>query len=79
MSEVVEVPYQQLSQEALVGLIEEFINREGTDYGEYEYSLEDKVAQLKSALSSGQAVIVFDPVIESCTLLTREDYLKLQV
>ena len=78
MSEFVEVPHQQLSSEALNGLIEEFINREGTDYGEYEHSFADKVAQLQAALASGQAVIVFDPVIESCTLLPRDEFLKLK-
>ncbi|WP_019530338.1 YheU family protein [Dasania marina] len=71
MSDVVEVPYQQLSEHALQGLIEEFINREGTDYGAQEYSLEGKVAQVHQALQVGRAVIVFDPVLESCTLLSK--------
>lgn len=71
MSDVVEVPYQQLSDAALQGLIEEFINREGTDYGATEYSLADKVAQVHLALKSGRAVIVYDPVLESCALLPK--------
>lgn len=69
MSDCIEIPYQQLSEETLLGLMEEFVNREGTDYGEYEYSLDDKVRQLKLALKQGQVVIVFDPISESCTLL----------
>jgi len=73
MSEYVEVPYTQLSQDALQGLIEEFIAREGTDYGEYEYGLNDKVEQLRLALQQGKAVIVFDPVLESCTILSKEN------
>ena len=71
MSDVVEVPFQQLSDAALQGLIEEFINREGTDYGATEYSLADKVEQVRLALKAGRAVIVFDPVLESCTLLPK--------
>ncbi len=72
MSEYVEVPYQQLSEEALQGLIEAFINREGTDYGSHEYRLEDKVEQVRQWLESGKAIIVFDPATESCTVMSRE-------
>lgn len=65
------VPFQQLSLDALHGLIEEFITREGTDYGEVEISLADKVEQVKSQLQSKDVVIVFDPVMETVTLLPR--------
>lgn len=34
------VPWDQLSAEALRGLIEEFVTRDGTDYGEVEVPLE---------------------------------------
>jgi uncharacterized protein YheU (UPF0270 family) len=39
------IPYDQLSPEALQGVIEGFVTRDGTDYGEVEISLETKVAQ----------------------------------
>ena len=55
-------------------ILEEFISREGTDYGAVEYSLERKVEQLKAQLSQGDVVISFDPQTESCTLLTRRDF-----
>lgn len=67
------VPFQQLSLDALHGLIEEFITREGTDYGEVEVSLADKVEQVKSQLQSKEVVIVFDPVLETVTLLPRRE------
>ena len=41
------VPYDQLSPEALQGVIEEFVTRDGTDYGEIEVSLETKISQSK--------------------------------
>jgi hypothetical protein len=50
----------------LHGVIESFVLREGTDYGEREYSLEQKVTQVRAQLERGQARIVFDP--ESSTL-----------
>lgn len=67
------IPYQQLSHEALIGLIEEFITREGTDYGEQEIALEHKVKQVERQLASGDVVIVFDPASESVSLLTRRE------
>ncbi|WP_235015456.1 YheU family protein [Oceanicoccus sp. KOV_DT_Chl] len=71
--EYIDIPYQQLSVEVLQALIEEFITREGTDYGVHEYSLEQKVAQVEKQLSSGRAFIAFDPVSESCSVLLREN------
>ena len=55
----VKIPYDQLSPEALQGVIEEFVTRDGTDYGEVEIPLETKVAQVMTQLRSGKAVIVF--------------------
>ena len=38
------IPWQDLSPETLENLIESFVLREGTDYGEHERTLEQKVA-----------------------------------
>lgn len=67
------IPHQQLSSDALQGLIEEFITRDGTDYGEVEISLTQKVAQVKRQLDRGEVVIVFDPASESVSILTKYD------
>jgi len=69
----VKIPYNQLSPEALYGVVEEFVTRDGTDYGEVEVPLETKVAQVIAQLRSGKAVIVFDPRTESCTILNSDD------
>ena len=55
------VPHTELSLEALTGVVESFVLREGTDYGEREYSLEQKVAHVLRQLERGEAQIVFDP------------------
>jgi uncharacterized protein YheU (UPF0270 family) len=70
--EPVEVPHTLLSADALRGLVESFVLREGTDYGAREFTHEQKVAQVMSQLDSGDARIVFDPETESVTLLVRE-------
>lgn len=41
------VPWQNINADTLNHLLEEFASRDGTDYGVYETSLEDKVVQLK--------------------------------
>ncbi len=71
-AEPVVIPPAALSPEALRGVVESFIAREGTDYGELEWSLADKVAQVLARLQSGEAVIVFDAISESCTIVPRQ-------
>lgn len=67
------IPYEQLSSDALQGLIEEFITREGTDYGEHEVPLNVKVEQIKRLLKRGEVVVVFDAVSETASILQRKD------
>jgi uncharacterized protein YheU (UPF0270 family) len=62
------ISYQMLSPEALRGVIEAFITREGTDYGAQEFSLDTKVLQVQQQLDAGTAVIVYDEETESCTI-----------
>jgi uncharacterized protein YheU (UPF0270 family) len=64
---------EQLSESALRGLVEEFVTRDGTDYGNAELSLEEKVARLERQIASGDAKIVFDPESETVNVvLARE-------
>lgn len=63
------IPYTQLSQGALDGVIQDFISREGTDYGLQEYSLEQKTQQVMEQITAGEAVIVFDHDTQSVSIL----------
>ena len=67
------VPYDQLSPKALQGVIEEFVTRDGTDYGEIETTLETKISQVLAQLKSGKAVIVFDQGSDTCSILKSDD------
>ena len=71
--EPVEVPYGDLSAELLHAVVESFVLREGTDYGEREYSFEDKVAHVMRQLKKGEAKILFDPESESVTIAVRQN------
>ena len=63
------IPWQDISPDALDNLIESFVLREGTDYGEHERSLEQKVADVKRQLQSGEAVLVWSELHETVKLL----------
>jgi uncharacterized protein YheU (UPF0270 family) len=67
--EPVDVPYTELPAELLQAVIESFVLREGTDYGEREFSLEDKVAKVIAQLKRGEAKIIFDPETDSVTIV----------
>ena len=67
----VDVDYRKLSRQALRGIIEEFITREGTDYGVREASLDDKVKDVERQLAAGEARIVFDTVDECANIVPR--------
>jgi uncharacterized protein len=59
----------QLSPEALRAVVESFVLREGTEYGEREFSLPEKVAQVLCQLERDEARIVFDPETQSVNIV----------
>jgi hypothetical protein len=69
-SEPVSVPHTALDSDVLRAVIESFVLREGTDYGERELSLDDKVARVIRLLERGDARIVFDPQTETVDIQT---------
>ncbi|HSP98223.1 MAG TPA: YheU family protein [Candidatus Dormibacteraeota bacterium] len=68
-SEPIDVPLDALSPTALRGLVEEFVNREGTDYGLRERTLDEKVRDVMRQLERREAKIVFDPETRSATIV----------
>ncbi|MET0988726.1 MAG: YheU family protein [Steroidobacteraceae bacterium] len=70
--EPVPIPYTELSDEALRGVVESFVLREGTDYGEREFTLEQKVTHVLRQLERGEAKVVFDPNTETVDIVGAE-------
>lgn len=62
------IQWQELSVEALNGVIEDFVTREGTEYGTREVSLETKVLEVRKQLEKNQVVINFDPETQSSSI-----------
>ncbi len=67
--EPVEIPYVDLSAEALRGVLESFVLREGTEYGARDFSLDQKVEQVMALLVRGKARVMFDPETETVTVV----------
>ena len=63
------IPHRLLSADALHGVIEVFVSREGTDYGAQDVPLATKVMQVRQQLDDGTAVLVYDEATASCTIL----------
>ena len=69
--EWIEIPHQALSSAALRGVIEAFVLREGTDYGEREVPLEWKVTAILRQLERGEVQIVFDCASQSVDIVVK--------
>ena len=67
--EPVVVPPASLAPGTLRAVVESYVLREGTDYGERDVSLDDKVRDVLRQLERGEAEIVFDPASESIDLV----------
>jgi uncharacterized protein YheU (UPF0270 family) len=66
------VPYTELKEELLLAVVESFVLREGTDYGERELTLEEKAQRLLGRLRTGDAQILYDPESQSITIVPRD-------
>lgn len=67
------IPVDKLSPEALQGVIEEFISRDGTDYGEMEVSRETIFRYVKQKIETGLAVLIFDDETETTNIFLAND------
>jgi uncharacterized protein YheU (UPF0270 family) len=67
----VQVPASELGAETLRNLAEEFVTRDGTDYGAVEKTLDQKVAALLRQLEIGEAKIFFDNETETINIVAR--------
>ena len=68
------IPWQSLSQPALNGLIQEFVSREGTEYGLQEVELEAKVLAVMSQLQGGKVEILYDDELQTTSIVVVNDH-----
>ncbi|WP_287146254.1 YheU family protein [Aeromonas sp.] len=65
------IPWQDLDSDTLNNLLEHFVLREGTEYGEHDVSLADKVDDVRQQLQQGLAVIVYSELHESVNIVSK--------
>ena len=65
----VDVPYERLDPETLRNVIEEFVTRDGADWGDAGGTLEEKVGQVMQQLRSRKIKIVFDLNSETANIV----------
>ncbi len=68
------IPISELSADTLENIAKEFVLREGTDYGEMEFDLSVKVAQVLDQLRSGKAVLVYSELHETVDIQPADRY-----
>ncbi len=68
------IPWQDIAPDTLENLIETFVLREGTDYGESERSLAQKVDDVKRQLQRGEAVVVWSELHETVNIMPRSQF-----
>ena len=69
----VEIPWDRLSAGALRGVIEEFVTREGTEYGTRDVELQTKVREVQGQLEKGEVVVLFHGKTQTVNLVHARD------
>jgi uncharacterized protein YheU (UPF0270 family) len=68
------IPYKELEPDTLTGIIREFVLREGTEYGEDDVPLAEKVAQVKLQLANGSAFLVYSELHDTVNILPIDQF-----
>lgn len=68
------IPHDRLSPETLTAVIEEYVTREGTDYGETEVPFDRQVMRVKQHLEAGKAYIIFNNESQTCSIVSKDHF-----
>lgn len=79
MENLIEIPWQDLQADTLASLVEEFVTRDGTDYGEQEVLVQKKVDQVVEGIKRKHYLIVFDQESESVHIITKQQWQEYQI
>ena len=66
----VDVPYEQIDKATLNRLLQEFVTRDGADWGDAGCSLEEKCEQVLRQLKAKEVKIVFDLKSQTANIIT---------
>lgn len=69
------IPWQSLEPSTLDNVLDSFILREGTDYGERELTLAEKRENLLAQLKADKVVIVWSELHQSLDIKDKKSFL----
>lgn len=67
------IPPGSIAPDTLRAIVEEYITREGTDYGEQEMTLDEKVETLMPQVRNQEVLVVFDDELQTVNLVHKND------
>lgn len=71
------IPMEELSSDVLYRLVESFVLREGTEYGEQDVPTDQKVQQVIMQLKSKEALILYSELHETINIITQDQFKQL--
>lgn len=71
---LIEVPWDTIDPDTLYRLVEEFVTREGTDYGQQEFDLDTKVQQILAGLKRRQWLIIVDTAMQNTHIVEAAEW-----
>lgn len=74
MENLIEIPWDQLAADTLHALVEEFVTRDGTDYGAEEVALSRKVEQVVKGIKKKEYIIVYDQEMDNIHIVTAQHW-----
>jgi uncharacterized protein YheU (UPF0270 family) len=66
------IPIADLTEDVLLHIIEGFVLREGTEYGEADVSLAEKVQQVLAQLRLGDVLLVYSELHETVNIIPKQ-------
>lgn len=66
------IPVSDIPSETLQNLIEAFVLQEGTEYGEVDFSLAQKVNHVLMQLKTGEAFVQYSELHESVNIVSKD-------
>ncbi len=66
------IPCDSLESDTLVNILEDIVTRDGTDYGDYHVTLEQKCQQAIKMIQDKQAFLIFDTESETIKLIDKD-------
>lgn len=68
------IPIDELGKDTLINLVQAYVLQEGTEYGEVDVSLEQKVSQVIHQLKTGEAMLLYSELHETVNVISQQQF-----